>query len=53
MDLIRRVASLVEPHVGQWVGSGIADGFCDPDADWPGLSGLSGELAGMTNSSPD
>ena len=33
-----------------WV---IADGFCDPDADWPGLGGRGEEWAGMTSSSPD
>ena len=33
-----------------WV---IANGFCDPDADWPGPGGLGGEWVGMTNSSPD
>ena len=33
-----------------WV---FAGGFCDPDADWPGLGGLGEEWAGMTNSSPD
>ena len=33
-----------------WV---IANGFCDPDADWPGLGGHGEEWAGMTNSSPD
>ena len=32
-----------------WV---IADGFCDPDADWPGFGGLGEEWAGMTSSSP-
>ena len=31
----------------------FANGFCDPDADWPGLGGLGEEWAGMTSSSPD
>ena len=34
----------------RWV---FADGFCDPDADWPGLGGRGEEWAGMTSSSPD
>ena len=33
-----------------WV---IAVGFCDPDADWPGLGRLGEVWAGMTTSSPD
>ena len=33
-----------------WV---LADGFCDPDADWPGFGGRGEEWAGMTSSSPD
>ena len=33
-----------------WV---IANGFYDPDADWPGLSGLGEEWAGMISSSPE
>ena len=33
-----------------WV---IAAGFCNPDADWPGLGGHGEEWAGMTSSSPD
>ena len=33
-----------------WV---ITNGFCDPDADWPGLGGLGEEWAGVTISSPD
>ena len=32
-----------------WV---IAGGFCDPDADWPGLGGRGEVWAGMTSSSP-
>ena len=34
----------------RWV---ITDGFCDPDADWPGMGGLGEEWAGMTSSSPN
>ena len=34
----------------RWV---LAVGFCDPDADWPGLGGHGEEWAGMTSSSPD
>ena len=33
-----------------WV---IANVFCDPDADWPGLYGLGEVWAGVTISSPD
>ena len=33
-----------------WV---ILDGFCDPDADWPGLNGLGEDWVGMTSSSPE
>ena len=33
-----------------WV---IANGFCDPDADWPGLGCLGVEWAGMTSSIPE
>ena len=36
-----------------WLGWVFADGFCDPDADWPGLGSLGVEWAGMTSSSPD
>ena len=30
----------------------LANGFCDPDADWPGLGDLGEGWAGMTSSSP-
>ena len=33
-----------------WV---IAAGFCDPDADWPGLGGRGEGWVGVTSSNPD
>ena len=50
------VASPIEPQVGQSLGGFgwvIANGFCDPGADWPGLGGRGEEWAGMTSSSPN